>query len=134
MPLQQLIYMSSPVGTPTDAEIRSILHQAQRKNAANDLTGLLLYNGMRFLQVLEGEPAVVTRTYDLIEKDERHRSVAMLLTREVPGREFAGWSMAFGDVRTSGGAMLAVQLEQSLGGASLNIQRLFQRFAEKRAA
>ncbi len=47
----QLVYVSSVVGHPSDAEI---LEVSRRNNARDGIAGLLYSHGDRYLQVLEG--------------------------------------------------------------------------------
>lgn len=42
------------------------------KNARVDVTGMLLYHGRTFFQVLEGDRGVVEPLFDRIGKDKRH--------------------------------------------------------------
>ena len=91
-PLLQLIYVSSL--SPGDEEqLPAILESAQRHNEKNGLTGMLLYAGGNFMQVLEGEPEHVQSTYDRIAQDPRHRSVELISRMGVAHREFPDWSM-----------------------------------------
>ena len=50
---------------------------------------------MRFMQVLEGEAAVVDATYGRVKLDTRHHSPILLSRHEIDEREFANWSMGF---------------------------------------
>ena len=52
MRIRQLIYVSDLVGDT--AQLGAILKSAMRHNQADGITGMLLYSGGNFLQVLEG--------------------------------------------------------------------------------
>lgn len=93
-PLEQLLYIStiSPLG---GTGLSSILASARRNNQANDITGLLMFNGKRFLQVLEGPTDAVEATFARIYRDTRHRAQVVLARRTVDRREFGDWSMAY---------------------------------------
>jgi len=56
-----------------------------------------MFNGKRFLQVLEGPSGAVENTFERIRRDTRHRAQVMLSRRTVGRREFGDWSMAFRD-------------------------------------
>jgi hypothetical protein len=94
MELIQLIYASDMVGKQ-ESELVSIAASASRNNLRNNVTGMLLYAGGNFLQVLEGEPAMVQATYQRICRDPRHRNILQLLQEPVSNRHFSRWSMGF---------------------------------------
>jgi hypothetical protein len=50
----QLTYISSAVRGLDELAVNDILKASRNNNASVGVTGLLLYNGRRFLQVLEG--------------------------------------------------------------------------------
>ncbi|WP_340264256.1 BLUF domain-containing protein [Sphingobium mellinum] len=59
------------------------------------MTGLLLFNGKRFLQVLEGPREAVERVYDRVCADGRHCAVVKLRETAIAEREFGNWAMAY---------------------------------------
>ena len=56
--------------------------------------GVLIYNGLNFLQVLEGTRLNVEEVFNRIVQDPRHISVTTVLAESAELRMFAGWSMA----------------------------------------
>ena len=99
--MYQLVYISTAKGVE-DAEIERILAQSRRNNQRDEITGLLLYNGRRFLQALEGPSAAVYRTYERIRADTRHRATVMLSSKMVEQRQFGNWGMACERVNVGG--------------------------------
>lgn len=95
MPLTQLIYVSSATRELSDSELDEILDVSLRLNQPKEITGMLLYSRGSFMQVLEGEQAVVEETYARICRDVRHHGVIQLMNEPVPAREFASWRMGF---------------------------------------
>ncbi len=87
-----LTYVSSVRAGPV--EIDAILATARRRNAANALTGLLIHDGRRFLQVLEGPSTMVEASYARIRMDDRHRGIVTLAQRIVTERAFGDEPMA----------------------------------------
>jgi hypothetical protein len=71
------------------------------RNSARGVTGVLLYQSGSFMQVLEGEPAIVEQIFAKIQRDPRHRDVLVLLRGNIETRNFGDWSMGFVDVRAS---------------------------------
>jgi blue light- and temperature-responsive anti-repressor len=103
--LYRLIYCSRnniaravPAAATADGieqEIRDILVTARRCNAADNVTGALLFTASGFAQVLEGPRDVVERTFDRISSDPRHADVTALSFTPTERRSFPDWSMAF---------------------------------------
>lgn len=95
--LVSLVYFSRSTVEPgkLDAEIRSILDSARRKNAKCDVTGALLFSNGFFAQVLEGPLHSVQSTLEKIRADVRHTEVSVLSCKPVEKRSFAAWSMAY---------------------------------------
>ncbi len=91
----QLTYISTAAASIGQTDVDAILHQSRRNNAARALTGMLLFDGRRFLQHLEGDDAAIDAVYERIRADERHRAIVQLSRRTVDTRVFDGWSMAF---------------------------------------
>ena len=55
--ISQYVYISTAQDLSRD-QVEGILQTCARNNVAQDVTGLLLYNGRNFLQLLEGDKAV----------------------------------------------------------------------------
>ena len=59
------------------------------------LTGALLFTGVCFCQVLEGDRTAVDEIFDSIQRDGRHRNISLLSLRPTSKRLFPKWSMAY---------------------------------------
>lgn len=90
-----LIYVSSSVQEMNPEELLDILKVSRENNVASDVTGLLLYKGGNFMQVLEGTDTVVMDLYEKIKKDTRHKDVSLISTEQIQKRQFPAWEMAF---------------------------------------
>ncbi|MEE4119682.1 MAG: BLUF domain-containing protein [Paracoccaceae bacterium] len=94
MPLFRLAYCSNARDlAPEDLE--SILAACERNNAQDHVTGMLLFDGDGFLQLLEGPREAVTSLFLRIAKDQRHSGVQLLVAGQTDRRLFAGWSMHY---------------------------------------
>jgi hypothetical protein len=93
--LQCLVYVSSAAQPFTQQELEALLEQARTRNTADDITGLLLYSGGNFMQLLEGPPDAVRQTFARVSASRRHRQVIELMNEPVAAREFSDWSMGF---------------------------------------
>jgi hypothetical protein len=90
-----LIYVSSAVRQLNDQELLDILKVSRENNSAADVTGLLLYKGGNFMQVLKGPDDVVTALYEKIKLDRRHKDVSIISSEQIQARQFPAWEMAF---------------------------------------
>ncbi len=90
--LVRLLYASRAVDTSPEA-IESILSHSRVNNPASGITGILCYGAGIFLQAIEGGRMQVSELFGLIQKDPRHKDVALLHYEEIFERRFGGWSM-----------------------------------------
>lgn len=93
MPLVRLIYASRATRRLDRSDLEDILATARSRNAAQGVTGYLLYDDGQFIQAIEGEEAVVQDLADLIARDPRHEHFNVLIREDIERREFADWSM-----------------------------------------
>lgn len=92
----RIIYVSTATSAFSDDELSSLLEGARVRNLGSNVTGMLVFSGGDFLQVLEGEPSQVIATYDRIAQDQRHADITVLQRGVGYGpRLFAGWTMGF---------------------------------------
>ncbi len=95
MALLRLIYVSAAIRELSDEELDAILDSSVRRNKPEGITGMLLYSKGNFMQVLEGDAAVVDATYERIRKDSRHTQLFLLTREPIAARDFSRWSMGF---------------------------------------
>jgi hypothetical protein len=90
-----IVYVSAALAPMNEAALKALLERSRLRYAASHITGMLLYHEGSFFQVLEGPQAAVEETFARIERDPRHRQVAVLLRGHVQQRSFGDWRMAF---------------------------------------
>lgn len=90
--LSQYFYISTAPSLLRD-EVENILASSARNNPARGITGILLYNGRNFLQLLEGEEAELVDLMVRITHDPRHTGVSMLEHRQISQRVCPDWAM-----------------------------------------
>ena len=95
MALYQLLYVSGATGPVGADDIAQILTASRRNNARLGVTGMLLYAGGAFIQVLEGEEQTVRDLSRRISHDRRHRNFMVLVEQQAEQRAFAQWQMGF---------------------------------------
>lgn len=91
--LHQITYISTARPSLVPADVEQILLASRRNNPRAQVTGLLVYDGKRFLQALEGPLEAVEAIFSSIAVDPRHRAMVKLSSRFVEAREFGDWSM-----------------------------------------
>lgn len=77
------------------SNLPAILAASRRRNGEHGLSGVLVYTGAGFLQVLEGDRAEVLGVFERLLVDRRHRSVSVIEMGETERHLFGGWSMGF---------------------------------------
>lgn len=94
MSLSHLIYTSKSAQAMDDMKLQSIQQGARENNPKHNITGLLLYGGGHFLQLLEGEWEAVDKVFDdCIANDVKHQDVRVLFRSPANKRIFPSWSM-----------------------------------------
>lgn len=78
-----------------EADVERIVAASRLSNAANEITGALLYTGVHFAQWLEGEDAVLDALLERIAADGRHRDLLVIAREPAERRSFGPWSMAY---------------------------------------
>lgn len=95
MALQEIVYVSLASKPLQDSELCALLSQSRRDNTALGVTGMLVYHAGKFLQLIEGEQAVIADLYNAIAQDSRHQSIEKIWDAPLKARSFSDWSMAF---------------------------------------
>jgi hypothetical protein len=95
MGIFQLLYRSHAFFQAFDLSDIDIMRSSIRNNARDGISGFLLRDRDRFVHVIEGGEQAVTDLMARINADPRHWDVEVLLSRTLPVRRFAGWSMGY---------------------------------------
>jgi hypothetical protein len=128
--MYQLTYISTARPGAND-QLADILAVARHRNRLNGITGLLIADGKRFLQALEGDGPIIEETFARIKNDPRHFAVVMLSMREIGRREFGEWEMACNQVDLVRDGLGLVETVDALVAQvpDKNTQALFSGFA-----
>lgn len=120
--MRQIFYISRSQIEPAD--IRALYEQSRRHNGRSDITGVLLFTGGCFAQLIEGPAPALQALMARIEADPRHGQVRRLLDRDVDERHFAGWHMEL--FETPGADDLVDELLQTATVSPQRAQRLLE--------
>jgi hypothetical protein len=94
--LIQIIYTSSLKSA--DPQVISDILERSRHNLRDAITGVLFHAGQRLVQVLEGPPALLERTYARIASDTRHNHLTFIGRKHIVRREFLSWDLGYASI------------------------------------
>ncbi|WP_195440206.1 diguanylate phosphodiesterase [Klebsiella oxytoca] len=94
-----LIYRSHVRSGTSYQEIVDMVKSANDRNMQMGVTGVLLFNGIHFFQLLEGREESVKEVFDSISCDKRHFNIVELLCDFAPFRRFGNAGMELIDIR-----------------------------------
>ena len=89
--LWRLAYISQ--STQPDADLQDIVTSSRQNNKRDGITGMLLAERSRFLQILEGETRKIAACLLRISGDPRHSGLRILASTPTSHLHFVGWSL-----------------------------------------
>lgn len=120
--LQSLIYVSSATVQLSADDLSALLDDSRAENEKFGVTGVLLFSGGNFMQVLEGPPDSLDHVMARIRASRRHTGIIQLYREPIATRDFPDWRMAFRRVDA------ASILELQQGGGDGAIRQLLRQF------
>ena len=105
--MHYLVYVSSARQHFSEEDLETLLISSRQNNSKLGITGMLLFSGDNFIQVLEGELQAINSLYSKISSDPRHTGLLILLKGEVETRNFPQWSMGFKKISKEDYSMLS---------------------------
>ena len=97
--LTTIIYRSHICDNIPINTLEDMVAAANEKNSRANVTGILLFNGTHFFQLLEGPEENIIPIYRHICEDSRHHNVVELLCDYAPSRRFGKAGMELFDLR-----------------------------------
>ncbi|GKT26435.1 BLUF domain-containing protein [Acidovorax sp. SUPP3334] len=94
-PPYEVLYVSDFAPDQPLSSIAAIAARSRTTNASHGITGLLVFDGLRFCQQLEGRQENVLPLVERIRRDPRHTDVAVLHHGPLAKRRFRNFSLAF---------------------------------------
>lgn len=104
--LTTIIYRSHLSDDVPIKTLETLAVDANKINETFDVTGILLFDGTHFFQLLEGPDRAVRAIYDRICADERHHNLVELMYDYAPARRFGNIGMELFDLRKYDKAMV----------------------------
>ncbi len=92
-PILRLVYVSNSRLGLNQNDLDSIMHAAKLRNKLAGFTGVLLFNGVNFMQVLEGERSRTLNIYNSILEDSRHGAIKTIVQEKIDHLTYPAWGM-----------------------------------------
>ena len=93
MNLRSLTYTSLARLDLESSDLEAIHDTAERENKARGITGLLIFNGTHFLQIIEGDAPTLSQLLENLRRDPRHSGLEVRHDAPIEQRSFPDWSM-----------------------------------------
>jgi hypothetical protein len=93
MKLTSVTYTSLARLDLQSSDLEDIHRTAREQNALDGITGLLVFNGTHFLQIVEGSEEAIEDLVERLRKDPRHTGFEIRDQRRIESRSFPDWSM-----------------------------------------
>lgn len=86
--MYELIYTSVSTSPLDKNACNNLLKKAQFNNNLDDITGMLLFDGHLFIQLIEGDKNKVLNLYEKIKNDPRHTNVVCIYSGTIASRSY----------------------------------------------
>ena len=93
--IYEMLYVSTLEPTAQVSAISVIATRSRVSNALRCITGMLIFDGIRFCQYLEGSKNDVLNLFERIRDDSRHAAVTLIHEGPSHTRRFNNFSLAF---------------------------------------
>ncbi len=93
MPLRAIAYVSQAKPDLSAERLQTLVEDASRFNKMAGVTGVLLHDGERFLQYIEGPPDGIDSVYERILQAGSHVDIVELARGRLGQRQFPYWAM-----------------------------------------
>jgi hypothetical protein len=93
MDLKSLTYTSRARLDLSADDLHAIHRSARELNSIDGITGLLVFNGTHFLQIVEGTAPAVDDLLARLHRDPRHSGLEVRDERTIAERSFPDWTM-----------------------------------------
>lgn len=95
--LHEILYCSVLASDQPPNAVARIVSHARWRNAAQGITGLLVFDGMRFCQHIEGPRDTVTALLSAIEQDPRHTDIRVVYDGPIAARRYPRFDMGLAE-------------------------------------
>lgn len=96
--LHEILYCSILTPDQPPDVVGQIVSVARARNAAREITGLLVFDGMRFCQHFEGPRDQVLRLMNRLEEDPRHAEIRVIYEGMLAQRRYQRFEMGLAQI------------------------------------
>ena len=127
-----LVYVSDAL-VAQEADLTSLVVDAQVRNASLGVTGALLFTGSKFAQYLEGTADALQLLMTSIRTDPRHENIVVVAEGQREDRQFSSWTLAYAGPAVFVARVVQAALNDAQSGSPLKSRmliRLLREFAQ----
>ncbi|MBU1252857.1 MAG: BLUF domain-containing protein [Alphaproteobacteria bacterium] len=129
--MERIVYTSRARTDLASDEVFRIIETSARNNPARDVTGFLIFNQNRFLQLVEGERQALDELLGVLKRDPRHCDLAIHVREPATKRCFPNWRMRrLGSASESGAEILHILAERDIGPQCMQLVGEFLTYSE----
>lgn len=99
--IYRLAYVSEATELFGPDDLSDIEQKSMSRNVELDITGILVMDEGKILQILEGEKALVIDLYERIAKDPRHELVKQVAGSDQDQRLLTSWNLVTGQASSA---------------------------------
>lgn len=93
MPIRAIAYSSQAMPGLSIDDVENLATSADNFNKSADVTGILLFDGSRFMQYIEGPDEGLKQVYSRIIASRQHSEIIELARGQISGRRFPPWPL-----------------------------------------
>ena len=112
--LHEILYCSNLASGLSPAIVGNIVAHARVRNALRGVTGLLVFDGYRFCQHIEGPRDATVRLMDRIGDDPRHTDIRVVYDGPLEQRRYPRFEMGLVDAETDFPDLVGLDGEEAL--------------------
>jgi hypothetical protein len=91
----EFLFVSTLASHTSVSEVANIARRARASNKVLGLTGVLIFDGLRFCEHLEGDKIHISNRLECIQRDPRHTDMKLLHIGPIGRRRFTRFSMGY---------------------------------------
>ena len=95
--LKRMAWSSVPSPSFDAARLAAIITPARTRNQRNHVSGMLVFTGGHFLEIVEGDERDLDALWSRVERDDRHQGLVKHGCEPCDGRWFADWKVGYAD-------------------------------------
>jgi hypothetical protein len=107
--LRRIAWAGLPSSAFSAARLGAMITEMRSSNLRNHVSGMLLYTGVHFVEILEGEQRVLDAMWSRVQHDDRYAAPVRLGDEACNARWFADWKMAYADDQDVGAQVDALR-------------------------